>query len=110
MKGNTNRKGRKASEEAKGKISANMKGNTNRKDKGKPVYLYIVRTNALELSATFHNRERASESLGINRTTLYRYITNRKNERGLSRGFLGRKSFFKLPPPFWPYLFIPMAK
>jgi hypothetical protein len=77
MKGNTNRKGRKASEEAKGKISAGMKGNTNRKDKGKAVYLYIVRANALELSATFHNRERASESLGMNRTTLYRYITNR---------------------------------
>ena len=71
LKGNKNSKGQKLSEEAKAKVSAS------RINTGKLVYLYIVRTHGLELSATFHNRERASESLGIKRTTLYKYIKNR---------------------------------
>jgi hypothetical protein len=82
MKGKTNRKGQKLSEESKAKISAANKGRelseetkAKMSNKGKPVYLYIVST--FELSATFRNGERASESLGIKRTTLNRYIQNR---------------------------------
>ncbi|CAG8659628.1 13766_t:CDS:2, partial [Acaulospora colombiana] len=77
-------KGQKHSAETKAKLSAAKTGRelpeghkAKISNQGKPVYLYIVKPRALELNATFRNRERASESLGINRTTLYRYIKNR---------------------------------
>jgi len=67
--------GAKRSEEHKAKISCSLLREKNpRFNKGKSVYLYIVRPQGLELIATFPNRDRASEHLGIARTTLFNYI------------------------------------
>jgi group I intron endonuclease len=85
LKGNTRCLGRELSDESRAKISAARKGQKLSEEhkakisakKGKAVYLYVVRTHGLELNATFPNRERASETLVINRTTLFRYLKNR---------------------------------
>ena len=70
--------GAKHTDETKEKISASKKGqNSPYLNQGKAVYLYIVRGHVLELAATYFNRKRASESLGVDRTTLFRYIKNR---------------------------------
>jgi group I intron endonuclease len=79
------RKGKSHSDETKAKISAAKKGK-NLSDghkakiaakKSKAVYLYVVHPHGLELSAVYLNTPRASENLGIPRTTLSRYIQNR---------------------------------
>ena len=71
---NRKRKGEKRSEEVK----ARMRGEGNGKyNKGKPVYLYIVHADALELKATFPNMMRCSETLGVPVTTIYNRIKNR---------------------------------
>jgi group I intron endonuclease len=74
------RKGLKLSEETKAKISASLIGENNgRFNKGTPVYLYEVHTSEFELSATFHNRARASKVLGIPASTLFNYIKNQSS-------------------------------
>jgi len=62
------RKGQKLSEEHKAKISAS---------KGKAVYLYLVHADGLELSASFPNMVRCSETLGIPLSSLFHRIKNR---------------------------------
>jgi len=79
------RKGKNLSDETKAKISATKKGKnlsdehkaTISAKKGKPVYLYVVHDHGLELSASFPNKLRASETLGSARTTLFNYIKGR---------------------------------
>jgi len=46
-------------------------------NKGRAVYLYIVHTHGLELSAAYPNKVTPSEHLGISTTTVFNYIKNR---------------------------------
>lgn len=46
-------------------------------NKGKPVYLYAVHYHGLELSASFPNAKRCSETLGLPYTTLIDRVKNR---------------------------------
>jgi len=70
-------KGREFSEEHIAKMSARKQGAGNpRFNQGKPVYLYIIHSHALEQIATYSNRSRLAEFLGIPRSTLYNYIIN----------------------------------
>lgn len=78
-------KGRKQSDETKAKISSSHKKNPllNRVgqnhpsfNKGKAVYLYLVHVDAFELSASFPNAVRCSETLRIPYTTLLDRIKN----------------------------------
>jgi group I intron endonuclease len=79
------RMGKSPSDETKAKISATKKGKNLSDEhkakisakKSKPVYLYVVHRHGLELSATYSNNQRASETLGIPRTTLFNYIKAR---------------------------------
>jgi len=81
MKGNTNRKGREASEETKVKMSAAKKGRqgakTPRYNSGIPVFLYSVRAPGLVLIASFPNKIRAAEHLKLSSTTVLNYINDR---------------------------------
>jgi group I intron endonuclease len=87
--------GRKRSDETKAKISAALKGAGNpnygqnlseeskakmaasKYNTGKAVYLYLVHTDRFELTGSFPNATRCSETLGIPLTTLFRRIKNR---------------------------------
>lgn len=68
QKGNKNAKGYKQTEEHKAKVLAKI---------SKPVYLYLVHTDRLELSASFPSTVRASETLGIPLSTIFNRIKNR---------------------------------
>ena len=119
LKGRTSpKKGRKLSEETKAKMAAAKTGrqgeNTPRFNTGKTVFLYTVCNHGLDLVASFPNNNRAGEHLGVDRTTLFRYIKNRTlfkvnglphivSAAGLaiiySRRPTGSESFLNFPPP-----------
>lgn len=78
LKGNKNRQGTNHSEETLAKMSASQQGENNSNfNKGKAVYLYVVHCHGFELTATFSNAVRCSETLGIPYTTLVNRIKNR---------------------------------
>jgi len=80
LKGNQNNLGRKATEETLAKMSSAQSGENNpRFNKGKEVHLIQFLPSGLKHIASFPNRSRCAEALGVSRPTIERRLKKKSS-------------------------------